>query len=194
MDSNSEGDEGGKIRICDLRQKAEQRLFVEKANLVSAVSDENALALVHELQVHQIELEMQNEELQRTQAAAEAASEKYRDLFDFAPVGYFLWDQEGQILEVNLVGAALLGLDRNALIHVPFRQFIATEFRPAFVGFCKHVLTTDTKQTCELKLLRGTQSVDVLIEAIVTQDDQGNRSVCRSAVIDITEKKRLEEA
>ena len=74
-------------------------------------------ALVHELQVHQIELEMQNEELQRAQAAAEEASEKYHDLFDFAPVGYFLWDAEGQILEVNLAGAALLGLDRNAAIH-----------------------------------------------------------------------------
>ena len=70
------------------------------------MAEVDARALVHELQVHQIELEMQNEELQRARAAAEEASEKYYDLFDFAPVGYFLWDAEGRILEVNLAGAA----------------------------------------------------------------------------------------
>ena len=65
------------------------------------------------LQVHQIELEMQNEELKRARMEAEEASEKYYDLFDFAPAGHFLWDHDGRILEVNLAGAALLGLDRS---------------------------------------------------------------------------------
>jgi signal transduction histidine kinase len=67
----------------------------------------DARALVHELQVHQIELEMQNEDLQRAQAAAQEASEEYYDLFDFAPVGYFVWDHDGRILEVNLAGAIM---------------------------------------------------------------------------------------
>ena len=89
------------------------------------MAEADARALVHELQVHQIELEMQNEELQRAQAAAEEASEKYCDLFDFAPVGYFLWDHEGRILEVNLAGAALLGLDRSAVVQKRFGQFVA---------------------------------------------------------------------
>ena len=104
--------------------------------------------------MHQIELEMQNEELQRAQAAAEEASEKYCDLFDFAPVGYFLWDHDGRILEVNLAGAALLGLDRSAVIQKRFGQFVAVEYRAAFADFCQRVLATDAKQTCEVKLLK----------------------------------------
>ena len=95
------------------------------------MAEGDARALVHELQVHQIELEMQNEELQRARGAAEEASEKYGDLFDFAPIGYFLWDAEGRILEINLAGAALLGLDRNAMIQKQFGQFVAMEQPPS---------------------------------------------------------------
>ena len=103
------------------------------------MSETDARALVHELQVHQIELEMQNEELQRAQAAAEEASERYGDLFDFAPVAYFLWDHEGRILEVNLAGAALLGLDRSMVVHKRFGQFVAMEDRARFADFCHRV-------------------------------------------------------
>ena len=143
--------------------------------------------------MHQIELEMQNEELQRTQAAAEEASEKYGDLFDFAPVGYFLWDHEGRILEVNLAGAALLGLDRSVAIQKRFGQFVATEDRAAFADFCERVLATDAKQTCEVKLVKDGQAVDVLVEGIAAQDRQGQGKLCRAAVIDITQQKRAEE-
>ena len=97
---------------AELRHKAEARLRANKAALAAATTEPGARALVHELQVRQIELEMQNEELHRARAEAEEALEKYADLFDFAPVGYFLWDRQGQILEVNLAGAALLGLER----------------------------------------------------------------------------------
>ena len=172
--------------VAELRRKAEQRLHTKEASAAEAASEADARALVHELQVHQIELEMQNEELQRAQAAAEEASEKYGDLFDFAPVGYFLWDHEGRILEVNLAGAALLGLDRNAVIQKRFGQFVAMEDRPAFADFCKRVLATDTKQTCEVKLLKDGQAVDVLVEGIAAQDRQGQGRLCRAAVIDIT--------
>jgi len=157
------------------------------------VSEADARALIHELQVHQIELEMQNEELQRAQAAAEEASEKYHDLFDFAPVGYFLWDAEGSILEVNLAGAMLLGLTRKALIQKRFGQFIAMENRPAFADFCKRVLRTDTQQTCEVKLLHAGQPVYVLVEGIAATDHQGQRKLCCAAVIDITLKERAKE-
>ena len=117
------------------RRKAEQRLHAGKARPALAVSETDARALVHELQVHQIELEMQNEELQRAQAAAEEASARYCDLFDFAPVAYFLWDHQGRILEVNLAGAALLGLDRDIVIHKRFGQFVAMEDRAAVCRF-----------------------------------------------------------
>ena len=191
----------------DLRRKAEDHLRASERRAAGAVSEADARSLIHELQVPQIELEMQNAELHRAQAAIEEASEKYRDLFDFAPVGYFLWDFEGRILEVNLAGAALVGLDRKAVIHKRFGQFVAMENRPAFADFCKRVLTTDTQQTCEcqLELLRGDgQPVYVLVEGLAVHGDstsvvgqplpdhQGPR-VCRAAVINISQQKRADK-
>ena len=177
----------------EVGQEAERRLRSKKAAPVEDMAEGDSRALVHELQVHQIELEMQNEELQRARAAAEKASEKYGDLFDFAPVGYFLWDAEGRILEVNLAGAALFGLDRNAVIQKRFGQFVAMEHCPAFADFCKRVLTTDTKQICEVKLLTDGQPVYALVEGIAAQDHQGQRKLCRAAVIDITARRQAEE-
>ena len=157
------------------------------------LSEVNARALVHELQVHQVELEMQNEELRRVQAEAQEASEKYYDLFDFAPVGYFLWDREARILEVNLAGAALLGLTRKDALQKRFGQFLAMDDRPPFADFCKRVLATGTQQDCEVKLLRDGQTVDLLVEGIATANHQGQGTLCRAAVIDITQQKRADE-
>ena len=179
--------------FADLHRRAEEKARAVEAQTRETPSPVEAGRLLHELQVHQIELEMQNEELQRTRAAAEEASEKYYSLFDFAPVGYFLWDAEGRILEVNLAGAALLGLDRNAVIQKRFGQFVAMENRPAFADLCKRVLTTDTRQTCEVKLLKDGQPVYALVEGIAAQDHQEEGRLCRAAVIDITERKRAEQ-
>ena len=125
-----------------------------------AMAEADARALVHELQVHQIELEMQNEELQRAQAAAQEASEKYYDLFDFAPVGYFLWDHEGRILEVNLAGAALLGLDRE---HGDPASGSGNSWprktAPPLPISANGCWRADTKQTCEVKILSDGQAV-----------------------------------
>jgi PAS domain S-box-containing protein len=177
----------------DLRHEAKRRLHTRKASPAEAVAEGDSRALVHELQVHQIELEMQNEELQSARAAAEEASEKYYNLFDFAPVGYFLWDAEGRILEVNLGGAALLGLDRSTAVKQRFGQFVTMENRPAFADFCTRVLTTDTRQTCEVELLKDGQPVYALVEGIAAQDHQGQGKLCRAAVIDITARKQAEE-
>ena len=154
----------------------------------------DACALVHELQVHQIELEMQNEELQHAYVAAQEASENYYDLFDFAPVGYLLWNAEGRILAVNLAGAALLGLNRKALIETPFEQFVAEDNRPAFAEFCKQVLTTGFQQTCEIKLLCAGQVVYAVVEGIAAPNHQGQEKLCRAAVIDITQRRFLEKS
>ncbi len=167
------------------RRKAEQRLHTSKARPALAGPETDARAMVHELQVYQIELEMQNEELQHAQAAAEEASRRYGDLFDFSPVAYFVWDHEGRILEVNLHGAALLGLKRGMLVHKRFEQFVATEDRARFADFCTRVLATDTKQTCEVKIVKDGRTVDVLIDGIATGDGQGQERLCRAAVIDI---------
>ena len=131
---------------------------------------------------------MQNEELQRAHDAAQAASEEYYELFDFAPVGYFLWDHEGrQILEVNLAGAALLGLTRKAAIEKRFGQFVALDDRAAFAAFCKQVLTSDAQQYCEVKL---GQTVHVLIEGIAAHVRPGRGKACCAAVVDLTSQNR----
>ena len=178
-------------RMADLRSKAEQHVRAGKAR--PALAEVDARALVHELEVHQIELEMQNEELQRAQAAAQEASERYGDLFDFAPVAYFLWDHEGRILEVNLAGAALLGLDRSLVVHKRFSQFVATEDRARFADFCHQMLLADAKQACEVTLLRDGQSVYARVEGIAAPERQGQEKRCRAAVIDITQQRRSDE-
>ena len=176
------------------RRKAEQRLNLGIPRPALSVSETDARALVHELQVHQIELEMQNEELQRAQAAAQEASERYSDLFDFAPVAYFLWDHQGRILEGNLAGAALLGLDRDAVIHKRFGQFVAIRDRVRFADFCKRVLATDARQTCEVKILKDGQAVATMVEGIATLDRQRQEKLCRAAVVDISQQNRADES
>jgi PAS domain S-box-containing protein len=182
---------GARLQGAELRRKAEQLLSKKKeAGPVEIPAEKNTRALVHELQVHQIELEMQNEELLLSQAATQEISDKYADLFDFAPSGHFLWDQQGKILELNLAGAILLGLERSAAIKKRFAQFVALEDRPAFADFCKKVMQAKTKQSCEIKLLIDVKPIDVLIEAIAGQYLKGEGTLCRAAVIDISDRKQ----
>ncbi len=192
MNENATG-VSGPVSPAELRRKAEERLRTTAAAAVVPRTEADAQALVHELQVHQIELEMQNEELQRARAEAQAALEKYHDLFDFAPVGHFLWDQEGRILELNLAGAALLGRDRGVASGKRFGQFVALEDRGAFAIFLQRVLATDAKETCEVKLLRDGALVSVLVEGIAAQDRPGPQRFCRAAVIDVSPQKRADE-
>ena len=106
-----------------LRQKAE-KLLSKKSETVSKVGDKDVRKLVHELQAHQIELEMQNEKLRRAQEEIEESRLKYSDLYDFSPVAYFTFSQEGEIVEVNLTGTSLLGVERTKLLHRSFSTFV----------------------------------------------------------------------
>jgi PAS domain S-box-containing protein len=112
----------------------------------------SAAALAHELQVHQIELEIQNEELRRVQAALETARDRYIDLYDFAPVGYFTLDGHGAIVEANLTGAGLLGLDRSSLVGAHLSQFIAPGDRGRWQRQVQELLQGDERASVELGL------------------------------------------
>ena len=150
--------------------------------------------LIHELQVHQIELEMQNEELRRVQLELEESRSKYFSLFDLAPVGYFTLDENSLILEANLTSAELLALERCDLIKRKFSHFITQDSQDVFYLHCKQVLRTKKKQTCELRLKRKDSSefyAELL--SISCQDPEGNFSQFRIAVTDITDRKRAEE-
>src|SRR6185369_1669210 len=94
----------------ELRRHAEERLQAKTAELRPPWTEEETRRLVHEFEVYRIELEMQNAELRQTRDELEAALEKYTELFDFAPLGYFTLDGEGEIRAVNLTGAGLLGV------------------------------------------------------------------------------------
>jgi PAS domain S-box-containing protein len=181
----------------DLRCQAEGYLKYSQIGLVGSTKDDNkdALVLVHELQVHQIELEMQNDELKRTRLEAEDALTKYSDLYDFAPIGLFAFDAQGLIQEVNLAGAKLLCIERRNLMNRHFRQFVAPSDRHFLDDFCKSAFETCIKQTCELKLLRnGEAIIYARIEGIAAEDSSPNGRQCRIAVIDITERKLAEVA
>jgi PAS domain S-box-containing protein len=151
--------------------------------------------LLHELEVHQIELEMQNAELRESRDEVEAALDRYTDLYDFAPVSYFSIDESGLIAEVNLTGADLVGIDRSRLVGLEFRRFVAPASRPAFTTFLSEVFEESQRQGCEVSLrTAGGGVVWADIQATSVESLKGSRRWCRAAVLDITSLKRAEEA
>ncbi|HEY9207016.1 MAG TPA: ATP-binding protein [Candidatus Methanoperedens sp.] len=158
------------------------------------LSGEDVLRIVHELQVHQIELEMQNEELRRTQNELEESRNRYSNLYDFAPVSYFTFDRDGQILEVNLTGANLLGIEREYLIKKSFSRYISLKSRDVFYLHLRKVFGTKTRQICEIKLVdKNKNNFYIQLESLAVQDSEGNFSQCRTVIVNITELKRAEE-
>lgn len=134
-----------------LRDRAEQRLGERPPP--GAMSEMDALKLLHELQVHQIELEIQNEELQQARREALAALQRYTELYDFAPLGYFTLGRDGSIRQLNLAGAALLGAERTQLVGKRFGVFVAPVERPAFNAFLNRLVASGTRASCEVALL-----------------------------------------
>lgn len=187
----AESDQNGNPRC-----QGEERLkAVQICPVGSKMADGvDTMALVHELRVHQIELEMQNEELKRAKLETEDALTKYYDLYDFAPIGLFTIDLQGWIKEVNLAGAELLGVERRNLMKNRFRLFVEPNDRPCFDDFCKSAFETYFKQTCELNLLKdGKPVVYARIQGIVAEESSPEGSRCRFAVIEITDRKYAEE-
>ncbi|MDD1718764.1 MAG: PAS domain S-box protein, partial [Methanoregulaceae archaeon] len=178
-----------------LRSAAEERLQARPGALRDSYREHDLRALVHELEVHQIELEMQNEELQRTKQDLEQSERKYRDLFDFAPVGYLTLAGDGTILEVNLAGAALIGETRAGLVNRRFPAFVDQESIPVFTRFCEQVLASGEKQVCTVRLRDHRSSpVDVQIVGRAVTGETGSGDTIRAMFIDVSERLRLEEA
>ena len=146
-DENMENDNPKKLK--ELRDRAEQ-LFSERPEDFKDIPAEDIQNIIHELQVHQIELEMQNEELRRAQLELEASRSRYVDFYDFAPVGYFSISEKGMILEANLTGATMLGVDRGLLTGIPFTEFINREDQDAYYHHRRQLIETKNKQTCGL--------------------------------------------
>lgn len=155
--------------------------------------EQENLRLVHELQVHQIELEMQNEDLARMRDQLGQNLERYVDLYDFAPVGYFTLTDDGTIREVNLTGATLLGQERARLIGRRLGLFVSTATLPAFNAFLNRALTGTSKAFGEAGLCLEGLSPRYLSLAGVGLNTESER-LCRVAALDITEHHRMEVA
>jgi PAS domain S-box-containing protein len=154
----------------DLRARAEQVLAKTRRD-IAPMSEPDVRKLVHDLQVHQIELEMQNDELRRTQHALEEARDRFADLYDFAPLALLTLSQGGEVLEANLAAASLLGLDRKDLIRQRITRFIPAEAQDAFQLYCHRVLHSQTRQMGELALRNAAGgSLTVRLAGIVAED------------------------
>jgi PAS domain S-box-containing protein len=177
----------------ELRHQAEQKLLARrKKNAAASANETDNQRLVHELQVHQIEVEMQNEELIQARAESEAALRQYADLYDFAPAGYFTLARDGKIKTTNLVGADLLGLERSELIGRRFGRFVSVESRPTFSAFLAKVFSTGgSNEVCEVSLQKD-ESAPMWAHIEAATDNR--QEICRAVVVDITERKQAEEA
>jgi PAS domain S-box-containing protein len=175
----------------ELRRHAEERLQVNAVPLHPPRTKAETQRVVHELEVHQIELEMQNAELSNIRDEMEKVLDRYTDLYEFAPVGYFTLDNEGAVTAANLTAAGLVGLERSRLLGRRFGLFVAPEDRVRFSEFLGTVFASHCKESCEVRLTReGASPLFVQIEAVVLVAGQE----CRVAVIDMTAHRQAEEA
>jgi PAS domain S-box-containing protein len=176
-----------------LRRKAERKLIADQARL-QELSSVDLKKLVQELGTHQIELEMQNEELRRAQSELEASRRKYADLHDFSPMGYFTFDKSGLVREVNHTGAEMLGMEKRLLIGKPFQSCIKPDGRSLFREHLQEVFRQQTRQTCEISLTnKNGVEFPAQVQSIVVDSGEGTIDSCRTAVSDITERKKAEE-
>ncbi len=180
-----------------LRRRAEEiargRAAPSPENL-QPISPEETRRTLHELRVHQIELEMQNEELRRAQVELDAARARYFDLYDLAPVGYCTVSEEGLILEANLTAASLLGVARGAMVGQRLTSFILPADEDIYYLRRKQLFDTGAPQACELRMVKkdGT-AFWAHLEATAAEDAAG-APVCRVVISDNPEHKRAEEA
>jgi len=180
-----------------LRRKFEKIVREKSARSAKnpkSMSPDETRRILHELQVSQIELERQNEELQRAQLELDATRARYFDLYDQAPVGYVTISEQGQLLETNLTIATLLGVDRTALINQPISRFIFEEDRDIFCLQGKQFAETGDSQICELRMVRPDKTTFWVHLTITFARQAGGKAEFRVVISDISHRKRAEEA
>jgi PAS domain S-box-containing protein len=180
--------------LDELRTRAEESLSSGKDDPdVAELSQEETKALIHELQVHQIELEMQNLELRRLHSELEEAHHQYTGLYEFAPVGYFTLDRRSIIQQVNIAGARLLATQKTFLINVPFSKFVHSDDSTIFYTHLKQVFETGNKLVCEVRLRKNGEEKFVRLESVGTRDHDGDVTACWTVVSDLTARRLAEQ-
>lgn len=195
---NSQGDDDASrsLASAELRKRAEG-VADSAPSVDSAGSPEgNTESILHDLRVHQIELEMQNEELRRTQATLDVSRTRYFDLYELAPVGYVSLDVDGMIVEANLTAASLFGVTKDALIQSPFSRFVVADHGDLFHKFrLRRMADRDPgPYSCDLRLrVKGEGTIWAQLEATNAQDASGS-PVLRIAITDISARVAAESA
>jgi PAS domain S-box-containing protein len=188
----------GEAQFSELRQRAEA-IVAEQTLDLSDVSPEAMQPLIHELKVHQIELELQNEALRQVQFERELAQKNYADLYDFAPVGYLTLDEDGLIVEANLTGAEMLGRDKKALNGQRLSRFVLPADQDAYHLYCRQLAQSDRLQRCEIRLVKkdglrfyaGLAGQRARSSGLPGEDNDRQYHLVMS---DITQRKAAEEA
>lgn len=181
MDEKSEAKSGTKKQ--PRKMKPSQRLFPEEK--------ENP---IRKLETHQAESEARNNELRRVRSELEASRNRYSDLYNFSPVGYFTLNQKGLIVEANLKGAEQLGVEPGRLLKTPFSLYLSQEARLSFMSYLRQAFKKGGRRSCRLRLRPGNRSAfDARIESILVEDPAYGR-VCRMILSDMTDRERAEEA
>ncbi len=178
-------------QASELRKKAEDKLRA-KMLTPEKITDADIRELIHELQVYQIELEMQNDELLKAQVQIEESLQKYYDLYDFAPVGYFTFDEKGIIREANLTAADQLGIPRDFLIKRQFYHYINQQDQDIFYLHLKKLSESKMRQSCEIRL-KGKTGKEFYAQLTSVMVWDSSCYSYRTSIIDITERKRMEE-
>jgi PAS domain S-box-containing protein len=185
----------GRKQPCDsqLREQAEARLTAERTRIKSPAERPGEKSL-HELQVYQIELEMQNEALRQCQIDLEGSRDRYIDFYDYAPVGYLTLSDRGLIAEINLTGTEMLGMDRSRLLKRRFSLSVTARDRDRWQKHFTSALSQDAKLNCEVTLSRpdGSQ-IDVRLDSLrLTREDKA--PMLRLVLTDVTERKQVQGA
>lgn len=174
----------------DLRRRAVRQLREQPAKNKRVSAHADAQRTLQELQIHQIELELQNEELKLTKAEVDAGLEKFTDLYDFAPVGYFTLAKDGKIQQVNLTGTSMVGVQRSRLLGQRFGVLLEPKCRQDFNYFLAQVFTGGMRHSGDFELLRPDHPPLIVNIAAKCQI---NGKECHTVVMDITDRKQAEE-
>lgn len=193
METNaSQGNQGG-TRSAELLRRRAEALLARSPARQSPSGDEELRQLVHEFGVHQIELEMQNDELRQTQQRLEALQQSYFDLYELAPTAYFTLDYLGTVTGVNQAGTHLLGISREKLQGRLFGDFVQKEMWDQFQDHRRRAVQTGKRQICDLVLAPpGKEPVHARLES-VSRIIESSSEVLQLAVVDLTDKYRARE-
>jgi PAS domain S-box-containing protein len=190
-DRSNRAEDAANLRRKAAKSLAENSCFSPES--FASLSTEEGRRVLEELRIHQIELEMQNEELRRVRMELEVSRARYFDLYDLAPVGYCMVNSKGLIQEANLTSSDLIGIARRAMVKRLFSQFIFPQDQDIYYRNLVLLVKTSTQQSCELRIARPDGTMFWAHLAMTGEAGSDREPVCRIVIVDITERKRVEE-